>query len=207
MISYALLILCFQLPDYLTDAGEMAAYVHRVGELWEWLNAESPSSKPRSFVTVDSDASHVVVEGVSVVTPDGRALLQNVSFSVDTTTAYQSLFIQGPSGCGKSTLFRMLAGLIPVPAGHMRRPPTLTEALIQQPTAPRNGLGHNRFVMFVPQRSYLPRGSLRQLLLYPLACCVHADAAADEALLALLAQFKLSHLNTMSESRFHYFDL
>ena len=55
----------------------------------------------------------------------------------------------GLSGCGKSTLLRTLAGIWPYGKG-----------TIQMPKDSR--------VLFLPQRPYLPLGSLRRALFYPL---------------------------------------
>jgi ABC-type uncharacterized transport system fused permease/ATPase subunit len=54
----------------------------------------------------------------------------------------QCLLISGPSGCGKTSLFRICAGLRPIDAEHLVLP-------------------ERRHLFFIPQRPYLPLGSLR----------------------------------------------
>jgi vitamin B12/bleomycin/antimicrobial peptide transport system ATP-binding/permease protein len=56
--------------------------------------------------------------------------------------------IEGPSGSGKSILFRTLAGIWPFAQGQLQVP------AYQQ-------------VLFLPQKPYLPLGSLRQVVCYP----------------------------------------
>lgn len=77
--------------------------------------------------------------------PDGRLLLESINLDLGTG---DSLLITGPSGAGKSTLLRALAGLWPFMEGEIQLP------------APERCL-------FLPQRLYLPLGTLREALSYP----------------------------------------
>jgi putative ATP-binding cassette transporter len=71
-------------------------------------------------------------------------LLRGVAFAVDQG---DGLLIAGPSGSGKSTLLRAIAGIWPFGRGRIR-------------------LGKGQ-IAFVPQRPYLPLGTLAEVLLYP----------------------------------------
>ncbi|MGB6055483.1 MAG: ABC transporter ATP-binding protein/permease [Burkholderiaceae bacterium] len=83
----------------------------------------------------------------------------------------QRILVEGPSGCGKSTLFRAIAGIWPYGAGS-----------IEIPSVAR--------LMFVPQKSYLPIGTLRAALAYPAA----PDAYPERAIRHYLELCRLPHL-------------
>ena len=106
------------------------------------------------------------IEGLSLRTPDGRPLLQDVNLEA---SAGEWVLLDGESGIGKSTLLRTVAGLWPWYEGSFR-------------------LDTAR-VLFVPQRPYLPQDSLRAVLCYPQ--WGHGD---DDRLKAALAQVGLARL-------------
>ncbi len=78
----------------------------------------------------------------------------------------ERVLVTGPSGAGKSTLFRALAGIWPFGEGRVLVP-------------------DGARALFLPQRPYLPLGTLRRALCYPAAPDAHDDAAAREALAAV----------------------
>lgn len=84
-------------------------------------------------------------ENLSISLPNnGKTILDNFSFNL---AAGDNLIITGPSGCGKSTLLRTLAGIWPIASGKI--------------TMPKGS------ILFLPQRPYLPLGTLRQAIYYP----------------------------------------
>ena len=72
--------------------------------------------------------------------------------------------VRGPSGSGKTTLFRVLAGLWPFGRGSIATP-------------------QDARMLFLPQKPYLPIGTLKEALCYPEpARALHTDAACAEVL-------------------------
>ena len=86
----------------------------------------------------------VVVSNLTLLSPLNQLLAQNLNFSIHSG---DSLLITGTTGAGKSTLLRALAGIWPYGHGDIKLPQTK--------------------MMFLPQKPYLPLGSLREVLIYP----------------------------------------
>ena len=82
---------------------------------------------------------------VPILSPNGDILIPAMNFAI---RPGMNLFITGPNGCGKSSLFRILGELWPVFGGTVHKPP------IDQ-------------IFYIPQRPYLPKGTLRDQIIYP----------------------------------------
>jgi len=118
-------------------------------------------------IEVRDEAAALRIAQLTVRRPDGGVLLAELELRLQSG---QALLIQGASGVGKTTLLRALAGLWPFAHGEVARP-TGAQAI------------------FLPQRPYLPLGSLAAALAYPQA---PFDAAR---LRAVLQQVQLGHLH------------
>lgn len=99
--------------------------------------------------------------------PDGRDLLHANALSI--VPGAQTL-IEGSSGSGKTTLLRAIAGLWPFGSGAVHKPPGRS--------------------LFLPQRAYVPLGSFKHAVTYPLA----VEAVSDAEALAALSDAGLAHL-------------
>lgn len=108
----------------------------------------------------------LVLKDIVVNRPEQGPLMQAANWQLAPGDA---LLIQGPSGCGKSTLLRTLAGLWPFAHGEVHYP-------AEGP------------VLFLSQKPYLPLGTLREVIGYPL------PPQNDEVLIPLLQAAGLSRL-------------
>jgi putative ATP-binding cassette transporter len=95
-------------------------------------------------IAIDRGGSGVAVEGLDLHLPNGQRLRQEIELAAEPG---QPVLVTGPSGSGKSTLLRAIAGLWPFGRGHIRV-----------------GDGH---ALFLPQRPYLPLGTLADAIAYP----------------------------------------
>lgn len=90
-------------------------------------------------------ADVVEVDNMQINLPDGKPLLENISFTLHLG---HNVLIKGVSGSGKSTLLRAISGIWPFVDGKIFLP-------------------ERDKLMFIPQKSYLPLGTLRAALNYP----------------------------------------
>ncbi|MBI1942832.1 MAG: ABC transporter ATP-binding protein/permease [Betaproteobacteria bacterium] len=100
------------------------------------------------------------LERLELDLPGGRTLLAPTTLELNEG---ESVLVTGPSGAGKSTLFRSLAGIWPYWKGRVALP-------------------QGARLLFLPQRAYLPIGSLKHAVCYPADAAGIADDAAREAL-------------------------
>ncbi|MDP9932940.1 putative ATP-binding cassette transporter [Variovorax paradoxus] len=106
----------------------------------------------------DGAAPALQTGDLAVALPNGTPLLSGAALAVKPG---DSVLLQGPSGSGKSTLFRTFAGIWPFARGHVKVP---------------DG------AVFMPQRPYVPDGTLRNALAYPNPVENYSDAELRQAL-------------------------
>ncbi len=103
---------------------------------------------------------------VALTLPDGHRIVDARGIKL---AAGESVLLSGPSGSGKSTLFRAIAGIWPYYEGTIGTPKGAT-------------------LMLLPQRPYIPMGSLRSALSYP----DEASAYPNDEIKSALSAAKLS---------------
>jgi vitamin B12/bleomycin/antimicrobial peptide transport system ATP-binding/permease protein len=112
---------------------------------------------------VEAPGETIALQDVRIVLPQGAPLLNETSVEIKPG---EDVLVTGPSGAGKSTFFRALAGIWPYWKGR-----------IKLPQAAR--------LLFLPQKPYLPLGTLKHAVSYPDDAAKHPDEEVKNALRAV----------------------
>jgi putative ATP-binding cassette transporter len=150
--------------------GSMSWFVSAYAQLAQWRAiVERLATFDRAIVAARAESNgeftaagapdgEVHLRGVTMSLPDGTKLLDGADL---TLTAGHSVVITGRSGSGKTTLFRVLAGIWPFGKGRVEIPARS---------------------FFLPQRPYIPLGTLRHIITYPNAAEAFSQADIAQAL-------------------------
>jgi vitamin B12/bleomycin/antimicrobial peptide transport system ATP-binding/permease protein len=109
---------------------------------------------------VEAPQEALTMEGLALALPQGKTLLQPTTLELKPR---EDVLVTGPSGAGKSTFFRALAGIWPYWKGRIRLP-------------------KGARLLFLPQKPYLPIGSLKHAVSYPDDASQHPDTEIAAAL-------------------------
>jgi putative ATP-binding cassette transporter len=159
------------LVDNYARIAEWLASARRVTGLWTAfadLDASVGNVDEERITIEDSPDENIHLDGLSVAQHDGRVMIDEADATI---AAGQKVLLMGESGTGKSTLIRAIAGLWPWGSGSVRLPVAAK-------------------IAFLPQRPYMPLGTLRQVLCYPEA----SEDATDETLREALTRCGLRRL-------------
>ena len=159
--------------DYYKQIMEWAASVQRIYEFISRMDGESANLRA---CVKQSDENSARCEGLSVFTPAGEPLIEDLRFEL---APAQFVMLRGKSGAGKSTALRYVAGLWRYGRGEI--------------SLPRTG------VMFIPQKPYLAPLSLKELISYP-----QPPRADDAEFLEILCRVGLEKFARMLNSRADY---
>ena len=129
--------------DSYDSIAQLVAVIRRLNGFTRHM--EEVDSLEMEFVRTNSQEQKIDLQDFAVALPDGRVLLADCNVQL---LPGRRLLVTGGSGCGKSTLLRALAGIWPFGHGTVKIPA-------------------DSRILFLPQRPYLPLGSLRRAIYYP----------------------------------------
>lgn len=134
------------------------AWTNRLRDLhWSFSKCENQVS---GIHVDEADENGLECTDLTLLSPYGKALTHVPHWQVRPGERW---LVKGPSGCGKSTLLRACAGLWPYGEGSIQVPP-------------------RERALFLPQKSYIPPGTLKAALCYPAASDAFSDAQCQQAL-------------------------
>jgi putative ATP-binding cassette transporter len=117
---------------------------------------------------VEAADKSIAIEDLELNLPQGSTLLTRTTLELKPG---EDTLVTGPSGAGKSTFFRALSGIWPYWKGRIRVP-------------------RGARLLFLPQKPYLPIGTLKRAVSYPDDPSQHSDESAR----ATLTEVGLGHL-------------
>ena len=161
--------------DNYTSLAELRAVMDRLKGLRAAVDERPPAAID---VEPESGRTDVATEGLTLALPTGQALLENLNLSLKPGVA---TLVSGESGSGKSTLFRALAGIWPFGQGK-----------VHIPAGAR--------VLFLPQKPYIPIGTLRDAVKYP----DEHSAATDAEIVTALEAAQLGALTGRLDETAHW---
>jgi len=162
------------LSFFRTSYDNFAGYRAVINRLFGFLDSMD-SAEQLASARIAPVTQRFAVDALTVRKPDRSLLIENLTLALPASAA---LLVRGRSGIGKTTLLRAIAGLWPYAEGTVSRP-------IEGQS------------LFLPQKPYLPLGTLRQALYYPAA--TQPDGSAEQAsetaeAIDVLRRCQLGHL-------------
>lgn len=140
---------------------EWYAAASRVSELYLYIRSAGQTGDDVNRIDVKiNETSELALERVAVRLHNGKTLIADAAMRA---APGEAVLVTGKSGTGKSVLLRAIAGLWPWGSGTIFLP-------------------RDSNVAFIPQRPYLPAGTLRAVLTYPGAPETVATEQLTEAL-------------------------
>ena len=151
------------LASYKAVVERLTTFRSAIGE------ARELGTKPPRIERTEHFGRDLVLRGLVLCLPDGREIVRVDRLTIEAGT---TTLVSGPSGSGKSTLFRAISGIWPYGRGTIDRPADTT-------------------MMLLPQRPYVPSGTLETAVAYPSAIGTYGEKAVREAL-------ELTHLASLT---------
>jgi putative ATP-binding cassette transporter len=119
--------------------------IERLAGFEDAINVAEAMRVAPTIIIAPGEAAQIRLDGLEVTLPDGKPQVaaDGIAFA-----PRDQVLVNGPSGSGKSMLFRAIAGIWPFGKGKVSVPPGAR-------------------AMTLPQRPYLPIGSLAAAVSYP----------------------------------------
>ena len=121
------------------------AVIYRLIEFKRHIDEANYLAQETSITYQQHKDDKLIVNNLDLLLPTKEVILKNLHLNIEPNN---SLLITGPSGVGKSTLLRALAGIWPHGRGEILLP-------------------ENAHMIFLPQKPYLPIGTLKDAMVYP----------------------------------------
>jgi putative ATP-binding cassette transporter len=133
-----------RLSDWTASARRVSSFMVSLDALERAENGEGVGRIERSEMTDAQDAA-LRLKHLSVTLDDGTAVVKDAEVAI---AKGERVLVAGESGTGKSTLIRAIAGMWPWGRGSVEAAPGAR-------------------ILLMPQRAYVPVGSLRRAATYP----------------------------------------
>jgi putative ATP-binding cassette transporter len=160
--------------DNYTTLAELRAVMDRL----KGLQAATEATPDTAIEVLREPVNDVRTNDLTLGLPNGQVLLRDTRLVLPHGRA---TLITGASGSGKSTLFRALAGIWPFGKGE-----------VHVPAGAR--------VLFLPQKPYIPIGTLRDAVKYP----DEQSTASDQEIIDALNAVGLDHLASRLDDVTHW---
>lgn len=162
---------------FINAYSELATWRATSDRLLSFQQAMSDNEQRTPAIDVRPEGERLVIQDLGMDLADGRHLLTDADMTVEPG---QRVMLSGRSGSGKSTLLRAMGHLWPAGHGSIRLPAT-------------------RY-LFLPQKPYLPIGTLKAVLSYPQDDSVYAP----ERYAQVLETCRLPHLVSRLDEANHW---
>ncbi|HLZ03259.1 MAG TPA: ABC transporter ATP-binding protein/permease [Bradyrhizobium sp.] len=170
--------LSFFVAVYRTMAEWRAVVARLDGFEMSIQSAQHLKSSDHSIRVAKGNNGEIDLEKLLVRLPNGTPQVAVNGFTI---RPRERVLVTGPTGAGKSTLFRAIAGIWPFGSGSIAIPP-------------------NASLMMLPQRPYLPIGTLHAAVTYP----DEAQSVSPERMREVLKEVGLPQLGPRLDEEEHW---